>query len=673
VESNPEEGFVYLIGMIVCDAGGERRYSFWVDSKDQECEIFEQLIAVVARYENPVVFCYGSYEKAFVRRMRRYAKRKRPVDNLLVALVNTLSIIYAHFYFPTYSNGLKEVATWLAFRWSDPDASGLQSIAWRIRWDRTQDEQWKAKLIDYNLEDCAALRTVTEFLQGACDRAPATSDSGRVDASTPQVMRVQDLDKLVDTRTWGRVAFVHDDFEFVNNCAYFDYQRQRVFVRSSKILRRHQRRAAMRQNRRIRPTKRIEVTASKCPVCGSRHLVIIAKGQRFEGVRANVKRSFDLVITSGGIKRRVIECRATRYRCSSCGHSFTSERYHRLAKHFHGLMSWAMYEHVAHQLSAGSLEKMFLDLFGLNISDPEILMFKSLMARFYRPTYKALLAKILAGPVLHADETYVKLRTGKGYVWVLANMEEVVFMNRPTREAEFLQEMLREFQGVLVSDFYVGYDSLPCPQQKCLIHLIRDMNQDLLNNPFDEDLQSFTKQFGALLRSILATVDEHGLKRRHLERHAGEVEKFFRVLSDQCRRSDTARAIRDRLLKCPDKLFTFIQYDSVPWNNNNEENAIKQFAYYRERTVGTMKEAGLDDYLVLLSIYQTCRYKGISFLKFLLSRERSIDKFCETKRMRRRYRGIELYPKGFTPVQARVRDRDKKTGSGRTGPIPEDQ
>ena len=139
MESNPEEGYVYLVGMIVCDGRGEDRYSFWADSKDQEREIFDQLVAVVARYENPIVFCYGDYEKAFVKRMRRHAKRKRPVDELLATLVNTLSIVYAHFYFPTYSNGLKDVAAFLAYRWSGPDASGLQSIAWRIRWERTRD------------------------------------------------------------------------------------------------------------------------------------------------------------------------------------------------------------------------------------------------------------------------------------------------------------------------------------------------------------------------------------------------------------------------------------------------------------------------------------------------------------------------------------------------------
>jgi hypothetical protein len=103
------------------------------------------------------------------------------------------------------------------------------------------------------------------------------------------------------------------------------------------------------------------------------------------------------------------------------------------------------------------------------------------------------------------------------------------------------------------------------------------------------------------------------------------------------------------MLTYQDKLFTFIRHDGVPWNNNNAENAIKRFAYYREDTVGIMREAGLNDYLMLLSLYMTCRFKGISFLKFLLSKERDIDAFCARPRMRRRSPDLELYPKGFIP------------------------
>jgi predicted RecB family nuclease len=649
VEGNPDEGFVYLVGMIVCDGRDENRYSFWADTKEQECEMFEQFLAVVSRYDAPRIFCYGSYEKTFIKRMRRHARRKKTVDTVLHALVNTLSIIYANFYFPTYSNGLKEVGGCLGCSWSAENASGAQSIAWRVRWEDTRDDRWKVKLIEYNLQDCAALRTVTDFLQAACTATLTPPKPLPYDSVGPQVALVQDLDKLANTRRWGRGNFVHTDFEFVNNCAYFDYQRQRVFVRTSRTLRRRSRRSGLHQNRRVRTGRLVQITASKCPACGDTNLVQVPKGERLMGVTARLKRAFDLVITTGGMKRRVIECRATGYRCSQCGHCFTSDRYQRLAKHFHGLMSWAMYQHVAHRLSSGTLEEMFHEFFGLTVSNSEIHMFKSLMAGYYRTTYQKLLPKIISGPVLHADETEVKLRGSKGYVWVFTSLEEVVFMYKPTREGDFLRETLKDFKGVLVSDFYASYDSLGCLQQKCLIHLIRDMNQELLNNPYDEELQSITEPFASLLRSIVATVDAHGLKRRYLECHAGEVTEFFRVLSVRSFRSEAAQTLQERLVKYQHKLFTFIRYDSVPWNNNNAENAIKQFAYYREGTAGLMKEAGLNDYLILLSIYQTCRYKGISFLKFLLSKERDIDTFGARKRTRPRHQDIELYPKRFTP------------------------
>jgi hypothetical protein len=331
-----------------------------------------------------------------------------------------------------------------------------------------------------------------------------------------------------------------------------------------------------------------------------------------------------------------------------------------------------MFEHVAHRISYEMLEDMLREFFGVSVYSPEIHMIKSLMGRYYRPGYKRLLDKILSGPVLHIDETEVKLKTGKGYVWVFASLEDVVFLYRPTREGDFLRKLLKDFKGVLVSDFYAAYDAIDCPQQKCLIHLLRDMNQDLLNNPFDEELQSVTGPFGVLLRDVVTTIDQHGLKRCHLKKHDRGVAQFFESLARQSFRSEAAEALRERLLKNRDKLFTFIQYDGVPWNNNNAENAIKRFAYYREDTVGVMKEAGLKDYLVLLSLCQTCRYRGISFLKFLLSRERDVDAFGTPGR-RRRQPVIEVYPKGFVPPHlARLQDKVAQKSGGTTEQVLEE-
>jgi len=76
-----------------------------------------------------------------------------------------------------------------------------------------------------------------------------------------------------------------------------------------------------------------------------------------------------------------------------------------------------------------------------------------------------------------------------------------------------------------------------------------------------------------------------------------------------------------------DGLFTFLSYDGVPWNNNNAEHAIKAFARLRRAIVGLSTAKGIDEYLVLLSICQTCKYSGLDFLDFLLSGEKDIDTF----------------------------------------------
>jgi hypothetical protein len=234
-----------------------------------------------------------------------------------------------------------------------------------------------------------------------------------------------------------------------------------------------------------------------------------------------------------------------------------------------------MYRHIVHRVSFQRVEEMFKELFGQRVTLIEVHMMKSLMARRHRPTVRRILARLIAGAVIHADETHANLQSAKGYVWVLANMEEVVYLYKPTREGDFLHELLKGFRGVPVTDFFSAYDSLPCKQQKCLVHLIRDMNHDLLNNPFGDEFKWLVQAFGELLRTIMATIDRCGLKMRHLNKHVDDVDRSFRMLAGRQFHSDLAQSYEQGLAKNRDKLFTFLSHDSVPWNNNSAEQAVK--------------------------------------------------------------------------------------------------
>ena len=69
----------------------------------------------------------------------------------------------------------------------------------------------------------------------------------------------------------------------------------------------------------------------------------------------------------------------------------------------------------------------------------------------------------------------------------------------------------------------------------------------------------------------------------------------------------------------------------MPWNNNNAEHAIKAFAMLRPVIEGTTTEKGIHEYLVLLSICQTCRLKDVNFLDFLRSGMKNIGKFVTSR------------------------------------------
>ena len=76
---------------------------------------------------------------------------------------------------------------------------------------------------------------------------------------------------------------------------------------------------------------------------------------------------------------------------------------------------------------------------------------------------RALLQAILKSDFVHVDETKISIQGVDHYVWVFTDGKHVVFRMTETREADIVREVLAGYKGVLVSDFYPGYDGDPVP------------------------------------------------------------------------------------------------------------------------------------------------------------------------------------------------------------------
>ena len=207
--------------------------------------------------------------------------------------VNVLSLLAENIYAPTYSNGLKEVAGFLGFKWTDANASGLQSILWRYDWESSRNEGLKLKLLRYNIEDCRALMNVFDWI------CTINEPNGR-NEYLPET-------KQVNLYKWGITEYAIKDFDDINSKAYFNYQRHHIALRKSarKIVHR-------RRDNRLKllnkPQRRISQFPAKCPRCRSSDLV----------VHPAEKVQIDLIFMKNGFKSSITEYSGGPFLCKKC-------------------------------------------------------------------------------------------------------------------------------------------------------------------------------------------------------------------------------------------------------------------------------------------------------------------------------------------------------------------
>ena len=625
VEGLPDRDSYYLIGVRIRNGDAVIQHSLWADGADGEKRIWTDFLDVLSAIEKPVLVHYGSYETTFLKRMReRYGEPPEgsgPAQAINSA-VNLVSLIFAEVYFPTFSNGLKDIAGHLGFHWSDAAATGLQTIRWRHEWVVSRAPSQKQEILTYNAQDCEAVEVVASKLIELHQVAPQAEDS-----SLDWVVHTAQL-KWQHPYGFKRNAFSFPELDVINKAAYWDYQRERVYVKTNAGLKRASGRAS-RSKRILPPNKTIECPPPRsCLKCGS---------PKFLGHGKKRKTVLDLKFMPHGVKRWITRYLFHRYKCQVCGGTFFPEGPCRTHSKFGPeVMAYAVYQNVGLRLPQEGVDRSMNKLFNLHLPRGTTSHFKAKAAKTYEEAYNALLKRLCRGRLLHADETKVSVKGHDGFVWIFANLEEVAYVYSETREGDLVQTLLKDFTGVLVSDYYAAYDSIECPKQKCLIHLIRDLNDDILKHPYDEELKRLALAFARLVKPMVETVDRHGLKTRFLRKHLVSVERFYRQLSDIPLRSEVAVKLRGRFRKNRDTLFTFLNYDGVPWNNNNAEHAVKAFATLRRVIGGVTTERGIRDYLVLLSICETCKYRELDFLDFLRSGEKDVAAFAASRQKRRR-------------------------------------
>jgi hypothetical protein len=229
--------------------------------------------------------------------------------------LNLLPVIFAQVYFSTYSNGLKDVAAALGFKWSDPMASGAQSVVWRCTWEQSRDSALKQALIGYNAEDCEALEIVANALaQIAQPKGRPNGDTSRAD----DIVSVESLKRQLPY-SFGHKTSSIGEMEFLRKAAYWDYQRGRLYFRSSGRRSRKARTVLAGCNATSMRISKVIVSelSSECPTCKR-------ISTRPAATRARIL--YDLRFGRFSIRRWVVKYIYETFYCSRCQLIFGLEK-----------------------------------------------------------------------------------------------------------------------------------------------------------------------------------------------------------------------------------------------------------------------------------------------------------------------------------------------------------
>ncbi len=297
VEGIPDENIYYLIGLIIDDGTSVTKHSFWANDKSEETKIWKSFLEVMKDIPDYALFHYESYETNFIKQMgSKNGGNTELLEKIRSRSFNVLSALYGRIYFPTYSNDLKSIASFLEFKWSEPDAAGITSVLRRKQWEATGNASFKQKLIVYNSEDCMALQAVVHSL------SIISKDSN---ATKYHTMHTYQPKREKPYGFFSRNDFCFPELEKINRCAYFDYQGEKVYLRENTVAKKRLNKLRRRQHISYKVNKDIKFRPLRtCPHCHATQLSRYGQTSKL---------LYDLKIISGGIKRWVIKYTSTRF------------------------------------------------------------------------------------------------------------------------------------------------------------------------------------------------------------------------------------------------------------------------------------------------------------------------------------------------------------------------
>nr|XP_061810412.1 uncharacterized protein y4jD-like [Nerophis lumbriciformis] len=272
---------------------------------------------------------------------------------------------------------------------------------------------------------------------------------------------------------------------------------------------------------------------------------------------------------------------------------------------------------------------------GLQVSSQTLWDQIEALATLLTPSYEALHAKVLAAPVVHADETHWQLMTHKGtsrwWVWSVANRQAVFYRLCGTRSEKAAQAILAGYRGIVMCDGYAAYKTLakrrasagdregpPITLAHCWAHVRRKFVDAEINYPVPcaQALDLIGKLFEVDRKAPAVEVPESpevlALRGQLRAQRSKPILAELRKWAEDIRPGP-----------CRAGLVRFAENPHVPLDNNLAERELRGVVLGRKNHYGSRSKRGTQVAAILYSLAESAKLIGDEPNAYLLRATRA--------------------------------------------------
>jgi len=222
-----------------------------------------------------------------------------------------------------------------------------------------------------------------------------------------------------------------------------------------------------------------EAHPDRCPWCGAK----IPKKQKPRKTQTRIV--VDLEKRERGLIKTRTLWRVHWIRCPNCGKLASGGNKVNAEKgctYGYGVRAHVLYMYQEQRLTITDIVKTLKPILGEDTPTTQTVRdWVNKTAQKNKPLLPKLLKLAKKEKYLEVDETGIPMEgeKKKNWLWIIETRKATIYLARRTRGHKAVEELLRDYVGIIIADFWKAYDKFPHRKQRSLAHLYRKIADPL--------------------------------------------------------------------------------------------------------------------------------------------------------------------------------------------------